>query len=487
MSSPIDPTNPPWVNGASPPTWATHPQAPNGQPQAPNGQPQVGWGPQAAPSPTAPAQATQTAWNGSQGVPPQVGLSAWAAQPGNPWQPRRFDFRKGALWLSTAVAPVLDDVWLIRDWIPRRGSSVVFGASGAGKSHLVGNMACHVAKGLDWQGNPVEPGLVVYISLEGHGSLPNRVAALARTFGNAPVWFLRVPFSLAGVAGCIDELVATIHEEAAKVGLIVRWVILDTLARAMAGMEENGSKDMGIAVAGMEVISAALDCAVTAVHHSGKDQARGERGSNALRGAAEASIEVTAEGRGAAKVITAATAKVRDGNDDGTFTFRLKQVTLGIDKWNRPVTSCTVVPLSAEEAAARRVRAAAARLTAQQRDGLESLRVATERAGQQLVGSDIRVVTEDVWRDAFYLQMNGDSTPEAKRKAFHRVRKDLTEKGHVASNGENFWLPDGRDIAGHSGTMSRMSRVGVPGHSGTSTYRVQSHVPPARRDWEDLQ
>ena len=85
---------------------------------------------------------------------------------------------------------------------------------------------------------------------------------------------------------------SVIAEEAAAKGLPMRWVIIDTLARAMAGMEENSAKDMGAAIAGMETISSALDCAVTVIHHSGKDTSRGERGSNSLRGAAEASIEV---------------------------------------------------------------------------------------------------------------------------------------------------------------------------------------------------
>ena len=111
------------------------------------------------------------------------------------------DFLKGALWLSTAVLPVLDGAWLIRDWIPSRGLSVIFGASGAGKSHMAGRHGgpCRPVRGVARQ--VVEPGLVVYIALEGHGSLPNRIAALARSFGDAPVWFIRARFSLAEVRG----------------------------------------------------------------------------------------------------------------------------------------------------------------------------------------------------------------------------------------------------------------------------------------------
>ena len=82
----------------------------------------------------------------------------------------RPEFRKGAVYLSREVEPVLDGLWLVRDWVPRRGLSVIWGPSGAGKSHLAADMACHVARGETWSGNPVEQGLVVYVALEGHGS-----------------------------------------------------------------------------------------------------------------------------------------------------------------------------------------------------------------------------------------------------------------------------------------------------------------------------
>ena len=139
-------------------------------------------------------------------------------------------------------------------------------------------MACHVARGETWSGNPVEQGLVVYVAREGHGSIGNRIAALARTFGDVPVWFIRARLLLADAAKHVDELVNVIVEEAAAKGLPMRWVIIDTLASAMAGMEENSAKDMGAAIAGMEAISSAVDCAVTVIHHSGKDTSQGNAG-----------------------------------------------------------------------------------------------------------------------------------------------------------------------------------------------------------------
>ena len=265
---------------------------------------------------------------------------------------------------------------------------------------------------------------------------------------------IRARFSLAEMVGHVGDLVATIREESAAKGLTVRWVIVDTLARAMAGMEENSAKDMGIAVAGIEAIAVALDCAVTAVHHSGKDQSRGERGSTAFRAAAEASIEVVSEGKGAEKVITATAGKIRDGEDGGTFVYRLAQMELGIDKWGRAVTSCTVEPLGGEEAAALRTKAKLRNLTLRQRDGLEALRDAAERYGRRI--TDWRLPEEPqggprsrmagrIYRRVFI----EDANPNTKKSAFQRVISDLTRLGHVAGYAGKFWTaaPEGADGA----------------------------------------
>ena len=128
------------------------------------------------------------------------------------------EFREGAIYLSCSVVPVLDELWIIRDWIPRRGLSIIFGPSGAGKSHLGGNMAAHVGSGNPWHGHPVEPGFVAYVVLEGHGSIANRVAALAQACGDAPVWFMPARLSLAEAAKHAPELARVIAEEAANPG-----------------------------------------------------------------------------------------------------------------------------------------------------------------------------------------------------------------------------------------------------------------------------
>jgi len=70
-------------------------------------------------------------------------------------------------------------------------------------------------------------------------------------------------------------------------------VILDTLARSAVGLNENDAKDMGLMISFLDAIKVKLRTAVLVVHHTGKEEGRGMRGSNALEGAVDAAFQVT--------------------------------------------------------------------------------------------------------------------------------------------------------------------------------------------------
>ena len=60
-------------------------------------------------------------------------------------------------------------------------------------------------------------------------------------------------------------------------------LVIDTLARAMAGSDENSASDVSLVVAKCEAITMAAGAAILLVHHSGKDTSKGARGSTALK------------------------------------------------------------------------------------------------------------------------------------------------------------------------------------------------------------
>lgn len=68
-------------------------------------------------------------------------------------------------------------------------------------------------------------------------------------------------------------------------------LVIDTMARAAVGIEENSAKEVGVFVEACAIIQRELDCGILLVHHTGKDGKY--RGSSALFGACDSIINLT--------------------------------------------------------------------------------------------------------------------------------------------------------------------------------------------------
>src|SRR4051794_39667006 len=55
---------------------------------------------------------------------------------------------------------------LIDGLLPKTGLTVLYGESGAGKTFVTLDLACHIAAGRPWRGMAVEQGVVVYVAAE---------------------------------------------------------------------------------------------------------------------------------------------------------------------------------------------------------------------------------------------------------------------------------------------------------------------------------
>jgi hypothetical protein len=85
-------------------------------------------------------------------------------------------------------------------------------------------------------------------------------------------------------------------------------VVIDTLARCIIGGDENSSRDIGRAVEAAERLRRTSFACVLFIHHTGKDESAGARGSSALRAAVSTEIEC----RLADDVVTVKETKQRD-------------------------------------------------------------------------------------------------------------------------------------------------------------------------------
>jgi hypothetical protein len=67
-------------------------------------------------------------------------------------------------------------------------------------------------------------------------------------------------------------------------------IVIDTVARALAGAEENSATEMGKFIAACGRLQTDHNASVLGIHHSGKDVAKGMRGSSSLLGAVNTSM-----------------------------------------------------------------------------------------------------------------------------------------------------------------------------------------------------
>jgi hypothetical protein len=196
----------------------------------------------------------------------------------------------------TALQDLPIQRWVIKDVVPHNGLVIVYGMPGCCKTFLVLDMALRVANNVAWCRKPIErPGLVVLVAAEGIAGIKSRIAAWHEHHGVPPEAGLVVmPLSfLLRDGGGVQQFISTVADIATKYHDHVSMVVFDTLARAAVGLDENSSKDISIVIAAADRIKSALHTTVVFVHHGGKDDARGMRGSSSLLGAVDTCIKVT--------------------------------------------------------------------------------------------------------------------------------------------------------------------------------------------------
>jgi hypothetical protein len=209
--------------------------------------------------------------------------------------------------------------WLVENIITANGMSVWWGKSGALKSFVALDVAMSIASGLPFQGYQVKPGPVVYLAAEGAFGLAKRVLGWQSTKAEgAPARFKLIPHPVSIVQE-IDDLVAAILSLPERPSLIV----LDTLARTFGCGHENDTSDMGAYVVAVDKLREATGAHVAIVHHSGKDEERGERGNVALRGASDTIVYVKRIGKDKVHLVNESPkGKQKDADEFKTIKLR---------------------------------------------------------------------------------------------------------------------------------------------------------------------
>jgi len=192
--------------------------------------------------------------------------------------------------------------WLVRDWLPALGLSVIYGPPKSGKTFAALDLAHAIATGRDrWLGDhglELNPKFrerpVLLLALEAPETLGPRLRALAIRYDGTETATRERILWLGREAADFNVITRDLPLLLKQEGIEPAAVIVDTYARLMImnRAEENNTLDQGRAAEVLERLGETLGCAVIVVAHTGKDAERGIRGSNALLAAASAAIEI---------------------------------------------------------------------------------------------------------------------------------------------------------------------------------------------------
>jgi len=217
--------------------------------------------------------------------------------------------------------------WLIEGILPEQATATLVGKSGDYKSFVALDLASCVATGTPWLGHyPVKRGLVVYIVAEGAGGFSKRIRAWKlyhRFDGRAGVRFLPHPVQLTRREGKdVNELLRVLGELPEPPVLI----IIDTQARCTVGADEDKAKDMGLFVDAVARIREEFGACTLTVHHTGWRSNGRERGSSAVRAAADTVILVEKQKDG---IVRLTCEKQKDADEFDSITLCPCTIDLG--------------------------------------------------------------------------------------------------------------------------------------------------------------
>jgi hypothetical protein len=318
--------------------------------------------------------------------------------------------------------------------------SVIYGDSNSGKTFFILDLAFYVSMGWKWRGLHIEQGGVIYCALEGKHGINNRCLALKAHYQDrigediVPLGIVTEHIDMLSKDGDTDALIAAIKDEATRLGIDnITMIVIDTLARALSGGNENSSEDMGALVMHGDEIRAATGAHVLFVHHSGKDKAMGARGHSSLRAATDTEIEVSpGEDTSCAEVT-----KQREYESGQHYTFSLTQTILGTDVRGKDITSCIVHPEETPINVPKKKKITGKN----QKLVMKALANALSKEGTQKLNDPyppLPFVREEALRTAAFRMLSGESKHRATR--FTEALNALVNDEHCHKDGDRIWV-----------------------------------------------
>ena len=341
--------------------------------------------------------------------------------------------------------------WLIEGVLPAGGFSALYGPPGSFKSFHALHIAHCIATGTPWMNRQVvQPGAVLYIAGEGFGGIGARIKALKTHYNTpkgAPIYVIRHQLNLRSSVEDFNALMLAIERLVMESGVQFKQIIIDTLARAFGGGDENSASDMmQFVVACGRIQEIVQGAGLLILHHSGKNQALGMRGSSALLGAVDSELELMRfedTMKGIVRI-----AKQKDGEDGIRYGFEMVEVeisgsSLGFD----PVVSLAVQASdeAANQASKKASKGNAGNAGNGKNQRLEMLCLETvvkAKGGIKYIdGKQRMAVNLEEWRLELWSKMGCSEEDRNKfNTAWSRAKTRLQEVGLVGIRDKLAWL-----------------------------------------------
>jgi hypothetical protein len=328
--------------------------------------------------------------------------------------------------------------WLIKNAIALGETSSWIAPPGKGKSTLLTDIAVHLAAGSEWRGYRTKGSHgVVYFALERAALVERRLAAYGLRDG-----LKDLTIAIAGQVvdlmnkTCVPAIVDAIHRAEDKFGIKVALGIFDTYSKGIAagGGDENQAKDQNIAVANLRRVIDQVGIHIATIGHTGKDEGRGERGSNAKLADVDLQVQISGD-----QIKTATITKANDQDQGELTSFKLEPYDLGTDEDGDPVRTFILGRelLTGASAPTRE-------MSPKQRLAMDALFEVLLKKGKPAptdyeLPTGTTVVAADDWKTELFRRNVLDPDGKNPHARYNDLRDGLTVKALIGSRDKVIW------------------------------------------------
>ena len=331
--------------------------------------------------------------------------------------------------------------WIIKNVMARNETSSWISPPGKGKSALLTDIAVHVAAGEDWRGHRAKQRAgVVYFALE-RAALTNRRFTAYKVRDGLE----ELPIAVAGQVidllnrSCVDIILATIREAEQGFGCEVGLAIFDTYAKGIAagGGDEDKARDQNVVQANLRrLFDRGCHIHIAGVGHTGKDESRGERGSNARLADVDLQVQIAGDA-----IKTATITKANDQPEGVLTGFKLEPYDFGLDEDGDPFRTFIISPeIFAGEHGTGRQKPTDRQVLALRALADLTLSQGRDPPSEYQLPPGIKVIAAEAWKEELYRCNALDRTSGNPWARFKELRQGLAARNLIGARDDFVWL-----------------------------------------------